>query len=220
VPLVKIGITGNIACGKSTVDTIVHELTGATIIDADRVTHDLLRNDHDVKEKIVAAFGSGILDAAGHIDRAALGRIVFGSAPALLQLEGIVHPAVRTTIRAMLDALPANGAVVVDAVKLLAGDLGAWMDVVWWVTAGTGQQTERLVRLRGLREADARARIAVQPSLDLYRSHVHVIIDNSGNLAETRNQVIAALKPLRIGPRSPGLPDSASASSEEWNINR
>jgi dephospho-CoA kinase len=204
--LLKIGITGNIACGKSTVDAMIVELTGATIIDADHVTHTLLRDDVPVREAVVDAFGAGILNGDGRIDRAALGRIVFNSPRELLRLERIVHPAARSTIWAAASALPDDGTVVVDAVKLLAGELGTFVDVVWWVAADPKQQLERLVQARGLSEQDARARMAVQPSLDLYRSQVHVIIDNSGSLAETRNQVVAALNSVRIRMRLPGLP--------------
>ncbi len=195
--MLKIGVTGNIACGKSTVDAMMQDLAGATIIDADHVTHNLLRDDPRVREEVLEAFGTAVLNGGGSIDRGALGRIVFASPPELLRLERIVHPAVRAVVRTRLGSLPADGTVVVDAVKLLAGDLGTLMDVVWWVTADPKQQVERLVRSRGLAEADAQARIAVQPSLDLYRSQVHVIIDNSGSLAETRNQVVAALNTLR-----------------------
>ena len=185
---------------------MIVELTDATIIDADHVTHTLLRDDVPVREAVVDAFGAGILNGDGRIDRAALGRIVFNSPHELLRLERIVHPAVRSTIWAAASALPDDGTVVVDAVKLLAGELGTFVDVVWWVAADPKQQLERLIQARGLSEQDARARMAVQPSLDLYRSQVHVIIDNSGSLAETRNQVVAALNSVRIRMRLPGLP--------------
>ncbi len=209
--MLKIGVTGNIACGKSTVDAMISELTGATIIDADRVTHHLLRDDVQVREAVIEAFGPGILHADGRIDRAMLGRVAFSSAQELLRLEQIVHPAVRSAIRKTLSELGEDGAVVVDAVKLLGGDLGGSVDYVWWVTADPKQQLERLMRARGLPEEEARSRIAVQPSLDLYRSQVHAIIDNSGSLAETRNQVVAALSVGFIRARLPGLPGSADS---------
>jgi dephospho-CoA kinase len=131
---------------------------------------------------------------------------VFNAPSDLIRLEQIVYPAVRRTIRAAVSNLPDEGTVVVDAVKLLDGELGVLMDVVWWVAADPKQQLERMVYARGLREEEARSRMAVQPSLDLYRNQVHAIIDNSGSLAETRNQVVAALSSVRIRLGLPDLP--------------
>jgi dephospho-CoA kinase len=191
--LLIFGVTGNIASGKSTVDAMVHELVGATILDADRVTHDLLRDDATVRDSIDEAFGSTVMSDDGQIDRKSLGRIVFASPEALRTLEDIVHPAVRRQIRAELARLPADAIAVIDAVKLLEGELGALVHSVWWVTARPEQQLERLTQRRGLSEVDARARIAAQPRLDSWRDRVNVIIDNSGSLEETRNQVRAVL---------------------------
>jgi dephospho-CoA kinase len=192
--LLIIGITGNIACGKSTVDAILLELGATAVFDADRTVHDLLRDDPSVHEQVVEAFGSAVLAADGSIDRRKLGELVFGNAMALRRLEGILHPAVRARIRAQVAALPEDALAVVDAVKLLDGDLGDLVTSIWWVTARPEQQLERLVRGRGLSEAAARARLAAQPPLDRYRDRVQVVIDNSGNLAETHSQVSQALE--------------------------
>jgi dephospho-CoA kinase len=191
--LLVIGVTGNIACGKSTVDGMLSELAGATIIDADQVTHALLREDADVCKSIVGAFGSTVLDTSDHIDRSRLGRIVFSAPAELRRLEAIVHPAVRRAIRSQLAALPPGAVAVIDAVKLLDGELGTLVHSVWWVTARPDQQLARLMRARGLSEEEARLRLAAQPQLDSYRNRVNVIIDNSGSLAETRSQVREAL---------------------------
>jgi dephospho-CoA kinase len=172
---------------------MVQELAGATILDADRVTHDLLRDDAEVRDAILDAFGSTVLSDDGHIDRRSLGRIVFADPQALRMLEDIVHPAVRRRIRTELAKLPADSVAVIDAVKLLEGELRTLVQSVWWVTARPEQQLERLTRTRGLSEVDARARIAAQPRLDRWRDRVNVIIDNSGSLTETRSQVRAAI---------------------------
>src|SRR5438094_9682730 len=95
-----LGITGNIACGKSTVDTMLLELDAARVIDADLVVHDLLAGDPAVQAAVAARFGDHLLGAGGGVDRRALGAIVFADAGALRDLEGIVHPAVRTRIAA------------------------------------------------------------------------------------------------------------------------
>jgi dephospho-CoA kinase len=187
--LLVLGVTGNIACGKSTVDELLADIAGATVIDADRVTHALLRDDVGVRSAIVSAFGPTVMESDGSLNRSRLGRIVFSDRAQLRRLEAIVHPGVRHLVRTELAAMPPDATVVIDAVKLLDGDLGTLVDSVWWVTAPPEQQLERLIRSRGLSEAEARSRLAAQPLLELYRSRVHVIIDNSGSLAQTRRQV-------------------------------
>jgi dephospho-CoA kinase len=202
-------VTGNIACGKSTVDAMLREIAGATIIDADRVTHQVLEQD-DIRGRVLAAFGAGVLTAEGHIDRASLGRMVFANPADLGRLEGIVHPAVRRAVRAELGTVPAAGMAVIDAVKLLDGDLGSLADGVWWVTATPEQQLARLVTSRGLSENQARARLAAQPRLERYRDRIHAIIDNSGHVAETRIQVVQALGALRANPSPQARPIAGS----------
>lgn len=189
-----IGVTGNIACGKSTVDAMLHDMGATAVIDADQTVRALLRDDLEVRNAILQAFGPEIVAADGTIDRARLGDIVFADAHALRTLESITHPAVRRTIRAQLAALPEDAIVVVDAVKLLEGELGTLANSVWWVTARPEQQLERLVQGRGLSEQAARARMAAQPSLERWRDSVNVVIDNSGSLAHTRMQVSNAYK--------------------------
>jgi dephospho-CoA kinase len=193
--LLVIGITGNIACGKSTVDAMLHEITGATIVDADQVTHQVL-GDEPTRDRVAAEFGPEILGPGGLIDRARLGRIVFSAPANLRRLEAIVHPAVSRVMRSDLAAVAPGGIAVIDAVKLLDGDLASLADAVWWVTATPEQQLARLMTARGLSESDARSRLAAQPPLDQYRHRVQVIIDNSGSLAETRHHVGQALQAL------------------------
>ncbi len=189
-----IGITGNIACGKSTVDAMLLTMGATEVIDADRTVHQLLRDDREVRAALLEAFGSTVFAADGLVDRAALGAIVFADPYALRTLEGITHPAVRKAIRARLAALPEDALAVVDAVKLLEGDLAALTDRVWWITAQPEQQLERLMGGRGLSREAALARLNAQPKLEQFRDRVQVVIDNSGDLAHTRMQVESALK--------------------------
>ena len=123
-----------------------------------------------------------------------MGAIVFADRQALRTLEGITHPAVRKAIRARLATLPEDALAVMDAVKLLEGDLGTLADRVWWITARPEQQLERLTVGRGLSREAALARLSAQPKLAQFRDRVHVVIDNSGDLAHTRMQVESALK--------------------------
>lgn len=189
-----IGLTGGIACGKSTVLALLRE-QGASVIDADRVTHELQRPGEPVYEQVVAAFGPQILSGpGGPIDRKRLGAIVFGDPASLHRLEQIVHPAVHGRLVAWLDATadtPASAAVI-DAVKLLETGWQHVCDAVWVVTCAPEQQVERLVATRGLSADEARARIAAQPPQETRVAQADVVIDNSGSLEETRAQVEAA----------------------------
>lgn len=185
---VVIGITGNIACGKSTVDAMLQDLGAGYIVDADRVVHDLLASDVDVQQAVAARFGPQVLSTAG-IDRRALGALVFADPRALHDLEEILHPRVRLRITAQLAALPAGTIAVVDAVKLLQGSLASVCTSRWWITAHQDQQLARLIEHRGLSRDEALRRIAAGPRLDDWRHCVDVVIDNSGSLDETRAQV-------------------------------
>lgn len=166
------------------------DLGASVAIDADRVVHALQRDDPAVRAAIVGVFGPAVLGGDG-IDRRALGRIVFGDPAALRALEAIVHPAVRAAIRRQLAALPPGTIGVIDAVKLLEGELASLVQSVWWVTAPRDQQLARLIA-RGLSEGEARERIAAQPPIDRWRDRIDVVIDNSRSLADTRSQVFNA----------------------------
>jgi dephospho-CoA kinase len=192
-----IGLTGGIACGKSTVIAQLNEL-GAHTIDADRVTHQVQQPGTATYQAIVAAFGEAILSAPdGPIDRKALGAIVFADQSRLRELEQIVHPAVRTEIRSWLDSLAVNHndkqvIAVIDAIKLIESRWIEQCDAVWVVTCRPEQQIERLMATRGMSEAEARARIAAQPPQESRLPYATVVIDNSGIPEETQAQILAA----------------------------
>jgi len=200
--LLILGITGTIASGKSTVDAMLLSMGATEVIDADRTVRHVLQDDLEVRTALLKAFGPEVFAADGLVDRSRLGEIVFADPHALRTLEGITHPAVRKAIRARLAMLPEDALAVVDAVKLLEGDLGALADQVWWITARPDQQLERLTVGRGLSREAALARLKVQPKLEQFRDRVQVVIDNSGDLAHTRMQVETALKDvLALRPR-------------------
>jgi len=196
-----IGLTGNIACGKSSVLAMLAE-HGAQVIDADRLTHELQQPGQPVYTAIVEAFGTGILESPnGPINRRALGAIVFNNPAELRKLEQIVHPAVRQRlndwlaeqeIRAQnyLDIQPVIA--VIDAIKLLESGWKSQCDAIWVVTCTPEQQIERLMAKRGMSEAEARARQQAQSPQSEKVAHATVVIDNSGTLEETRKQVDAA----------------------------
>ncbi len=199
-----IGLTGGIACGKSTVLAMLAAL-GARTIDADRVTHRLQQPGTPVYQAIVAAFGPQILTTpGGAIDRRKLGEIVFNDPAALKRLEAIVHPAVRAEIRQFLNEVANAGVyhtrlrpverpiVVIDAIKLIESGWADECDQVWVVTCTPEQQIERLMKTRGLSLAEAQARVAAQPPQASRLSRADVVIDNSGSPEQTRTQVEAA----------------------------
>lgn len=207
-----IGLTGNIACGKSAVLGMLRDL-GAHVIDADRVTHELQQPGEPVYAQIVAAFGPEILaDPGGPIDRRKLGAIVFADAAALRRLEQIVHPAVHARIQSWLASVAAEGQgsgagdrgsgaarpaiAVIDAIKLLEAGWRAICDAIWVVTCPPDLQLARLVANRGMTREEALGRIAAQPPQADKVAQADVVIDNSGTLDATRIQVAAAWRAI------------------------
>jgi dephospho-CoA kinase len=193
-----IGLTGNIATGKSTVAKMLQDL-GATVIDADALVHELQRKGTPTFDAIVAAFGPDILDQAGEIDRKALGSIVFADPAQLRVLEGILHPAV--LIESMQRIGEASTPVVVyEAIKLIEAGRAEMCDALWVVTARYEVQLDRLMRDRRMSEAEARQRIDAQPPQSEKIQRATVVIDNSGTLQETRQQVEAAFRGIELEP--------------------
>ena len=187
-----IGLTGNIAAGKSTVGQMLHEL-GAAVIDADALTHELQRKGTPTYDAIATAFGNGVLDKSGEINRQVLGTIVFADPDRLHALEQIMHPAVAIESQRRIMAAPEN-IVVYEAVKLIEAGRAAMCDAIWVVIAQRAAQLKRLMRDRNLSEADALTRIDAQPPASEKIKWASVVIDNSGSLAETRRQVEVAFQ--------------------------
>ena len=192
----RIGITGPIGCGKSTVAGWLGERPGVVVIDADVVARKVLKPGEPALDEVIARFGSDLLRGDGSLDRAALGRVVFADPAALRDLEAIVHPVVRPRILATMDGAAAHGAdaVVVEAIRLVEGGLAALCDEVWLVECDPSIQRERLVG-RGSTTDDADQRIEAQAGLtDRVAPAATRIIDTSGSEAETRALVEDALE--------------------------
>ncbi len=198
---VRIGLTGPIGCGKSTVAGWLGERAGVVVIDADRFAREVLEPGEPALDAVIARFGGGLVGPDGVLDRAALGRIVFADSAALRDLEAIVHPAVRPRILDAVARAVAEGAdlVVIEAIKLVEGGLAALCDEVWLVTCDPAVQLERVVS-RGSEPADADRRIAAQGDLtDRLRPAATRVIDTSGTLADTRAIVADAYEATRAG---------------------
>lgn len=187
-----LGITGNIACGKTAVGKMLLELGAERYIDADAVVHRLYLSGQPIALQVAEAFGPSVLAPDGSVDRKALGDVVFQDTDAMRRLEAIVHPAVGKAIAGELAAVSPGGVAVIDAVKLLEGGSGAMCQSRWMVICTEEQELVRLIARNGLSPDEARARLRAQPPVQPRLPLVDEVIDNSGSLEETRNQVEAA----------------------------
>jgi dephospho-CoA kinase len=196
--MLKLGLTGGIASGKSAVAVMLREL-GFSVLDADSLAHKLIEPGQPAFEDVVREFGSSILDAAGRVDRAKLGAIVFADRAKLARLNAIIHPRVANEIAHQFleweragtrDAAFAEAALIVEAGLLhrLDGLVVAW--------CRPEQQLERLFA-RGLTETEARRRLAAQLPVEEKLRYATEKIDCSGSLEQTRHQVEALAAKLR-----------------------
>ncbi|MBC7232732.1 MAG: dephospho-CoA kinase [Chloroflexi bacterium] len=195
-----IGLTGNIATGKSVVAAMLAEL-GARVIDADALAHEVMKAGTPTWQRVVDEFGTDILEPDGQISRARLGARVFADPKALQRLESIVHPAVIAESERLLlqwqresSALAleeaGNKVVVLEAIKLIESGMHHQCDELWVVTCPYEQQVQRLMENRGLSRTEAELRIRAQPPQEEKIALADVVIDNSGDLEQTRAQVL------------------------------
>ncbi len=182
-----IGLTGNIACGKSTVRGMLAE-HGAATLDADTLVHDLYLPGDPVYRAVVDTFGADILGMDAEIDRRALGRKVFGDPGALARLEGLTHPAVIERTWAWV-ARQTTPVVVVDAVKLIEAGIADGCDAVWVVTCPLAEERRRLMTRPGMGAAEADRRLAAQAPEAEKVARAAVVIDNGGTKDATRAQI-------------------------------
>jgi dephospho-CoA kinase len=194
-PPLLIGLTGNIATGKSMVGEMLAGL-GASVIDADRVAHEVMRAGGSAFRAVVEAFGPAILAGDGTIDRAKLGDIVFRDAGALARLEAAVHPAVIAEVDRRI-ARATEPVVVVEAIKLIETGMHCNYDVLWVVTAPRHLQIARLMAARGLTEEEAVLRVDAQPPQEEKAALADRIFVNDGNLDQLQQEVRRAWTQLR-----------------------
>lgn len=194
------GLTGGIASGKSTVRRMFQEL-GANVLDADAIYHDLLEPKDGRMSKLTLQIGmhfSGVVAIDGSLDRAALARIVFTDPKERRALDAIAHPAVAAEFSRRVGVLEASGVhqVLYDVPLLYENNLEKGMLGVIVVWAPLALQRNRLMQRNRLTIAEADARLAAQMSLDEKRKRANWVIDNAGNLEETRKQVEAVWKTI------------------------
>lgn len=196
--MLHVGLTGNIASGKSSAAVFFAEL-GAHVIDADRVAHLLLQAGTPVYRKIVDAFGERILGSAGEIDRRILGRIVFSNADKRLLLNSLTHPAVETEILRRIGELEQSapsGIIIVDAALMIETGGYKMYHRIIVVTCDPALQVSRLITRDGLTEEEAGARIASQMPIEEKLKLANYTIDTSMTINHTREQVEAIYRDL------------------------
>ncbi|MDM5190264.1 dephospho-CoA kinase [Bacillus sp. DX4.1] len=187
---VVIGLTGGIASGKSTVSQMFRELH-IPVIDADIIAREVVEQGKEAYKEIIKVFGEEILQADGELDRQKLGSIVFYNKEKRLQLNQIVHPAVRKEMNAQKDMYIREGmqAVVLDIPLLFESKLTTLVDQILLVSINPNTQLERLMKRNGFSEEEARARIDSQMPLAEKVKLANKVIHNDGTIAETKVQL-------------------------------
>ncbi|MGW2476807.1 dephospho-CoA kinase [Streptomyces sp. NPDC001665] len=186
--MLKVGLTGGIGAGKSEVSRLLvgH---GAVLVDADRIAREVVEPGTPGLAAVAEEFGPGILTPDGTLDRPALGAIVFADPDRLAALNAIVHPLVRDRSAELEKAAGPDSVVVHDVPLLTENGLAPLYDLVVVVDAAPETQLDRLVRLRGMTEEDARARMAAQATREQRRAIADLVIDNDGPVEELAPRV-------------------------------
>lgn len=214
-----IGLTGNIATGKSVVRRMLEHL-GAYGINADALSHRVLSRGAPGYQPVVELFGKRILNPAGEIDREKLGKLVFTDPNALADLEAIVHPYITQAIDLLIKRAP-HKVVAIEAIKLLESGLAAWCDSIWVTTISPELQLERLTKKRMLTPADAIARVNAQGQQAEKIKAADIVINNAGSFEDTWTQVMAGWKRIVTAewepPPAPIAPQPAP-TREEYTV--
>jgi dephospho-CoA kinase len=192
---VRVGLTGGVASGKSTVSGLLRDL-GAVVVDADALAREVLEPGTPGLAAVVAEFGPEVLDAQGALDRTRLGALVFADPARRAALEDIVHPLVRARAHDLEEAAPPGALVVHDIPLLVETGQATSFDAVVVVDVPEEVQVERAVRERGWTEAEARARVEAQASrADRLAAATHVV-ENSGDVEDLRQRVTEVFEQL------------------------
>ncbi|GAB4528903.1 MAG: hypothetical protein Fur0018_15220 [Anaerolineales bacterium] len=213
-----IGLTGNIATGKSVVRKMLEHL-GAYGIDADALAHRAIAKGSPGYTQVIDLFGKWILDPEGQIDRQKLGRIVFSNPDALLQLEAVVHPLVRQAVQILVQRAP-HKVIVIEAIKLLESPLREVCDALWVTDTPREIQVQRLVSKRQMSPEDALQRVESQPAQAGKLAAASVIISNQGSFEDTWKQVVAAWQHIAPEITAPEKEETVQLVQGELSVSR
>jgi dephospho-CoA kinase len=186
--VLKIGLTGGIASGKSVVASRLRE-RGAVLVDADALAREVVEPGTAGLARVVEAFGPAMLDAGGRLDRARLGSVVFGNPAQLAVLNGIVHPLVRQAAARIIAAAPVGAVVVQDIPLLVETGQGSNFHLVLVVDAPDDVRIARMLEHRGMTRGEAAARMAAQATRADRLAAADVVLDNAGSLDALLAQV-------------------------------
>jgi dephospho-CoA kinase len=216
-----IGLTGNIATGKSVVRKMLEHL-GAYGIDADALGHRVIAKGAPGFQPVIDTFGKWILAPDGQIDRSKLGRLVFSNPEALSSLEDITHPYIRQAID-ILGQRASQKLIVIEAIKLLEGELRNYCDTIWVTDATEEAQTQRLIEKRKLTADEALERIHSQSGQDIKIRVADVVIDNNNSFEDTWKQVASAWKitvPVTVTEQKPNEKSKKAAPKGALTVKR
>ena len=208
-----IGLTGNIAVGKSVVRQMLQHL-GVYTIDADGLAHQAMSPGAPAYKPVIDTFGQFVLNPDKSVNRALLGSIVFANPEALRKLEAVTHPVVSQAINTLITRSK-QPFVVIEAIKLLEGELAKSVDTVWVVDAKPQTQYGRLIHKRKMSQEAAKQRILTQAAQGAKLKSANVIINNDGNIEDTWKQVQAAFTKLAkpAPPPAPAAPPAAKPAA-------
>jgi dephospho-CoA kinase len=191
-----VGLTGGIGSGKSAVAQRLAAL-GAVIVDADKIAREVVEPGTEGLARVAEAFGPGVLDPSGALDRAALARIVFADDEARRRLEEITHPLVRARTAELVAAAPADSIIVNDVPLLVEKGMSHLYSLVLIVFASLPTRLDRLMRIRGMSRDEAMARINAQASDEERRAVADIAIANDGTPEELDREVSSAWERIR-----------------------
>ncbi|MGC8789953.1 MAG: dephospho-CoA kinase [Desulfurella sp.] len=196
----RVGLTGSIATGKSTVANMFKEL-GAYVIDADEIAHDALKKNQNTHKQIIEVFGESILDENGNIDRKKLGAIVFNDKQKLTLLESIIHPFVQQKRREIEESIlkkEKNAIIIYDVPLLFEKHLEDSFDKIIVVYAKKEIQIERLMKRQNLTYDEALKLINLQMDIEEKKQRADFVIDNSYSLEDTKKQVAKLFEKIKL----------------------
>jgi dephospho-CoA kinase len=209
-----IGLTGNIATGKSVVRRMLEHL-GAYGIDADALAHRAIAKNAPGYQPVINVFGRWILNQDGEIDRARLGKVVFADAEAMRELESIIHPLVISAVDIIISR-SRQKVVVIEAIKLLETNLRQVCDSIWVTNVPRETQVQRLVKNRKLSVTEARMRVDAQPPAHLKLGAANIVIDNTGTFEETWFRVVSEWQ--KLFPQAEKEPEPLVVERKEKKI--